>query len=124
MELMFIIAILAILAAILFPCMVRSRVQGELSSCESNEKNIGTALAMFASDHHGRYPATLGQLTPNYLKVVPTCPAAETDTYSKSYQVNGSVAYTFVCNGKHHVDLGIGADFPQYTSAQGLVAGH
>jgi hypothetical protein len=97
-----------------------------LSACESNEKNCGTALEMYSTDFGGRYPASMSLLTPKYLKVIPTCPAASSDTYSSSYVVaSGPDAYTFVCRGSNHSDLLNGSSsFPQYNSAQGLVSGH
>ena len=42
-------------------------------SCRYNLKNIGTALEMWAVDHEGERPASLSQLTPNYLKSLPDC---------------------------------------------------
>jgi prepilin-type N-terminal cleavage/methylation domain-containing protein len=89
-ELMIVIAIIAILAAILVPNFIRARAQGQLTSCESNEKNSGTAFEMYSTDNSGHYPQSTGTggmtlLTPNYLKIIPTCPAAGTDTYSSTY---------------------------------------
>jgi prepilin-type N-terminal cleavage/methylation domain-containing protein len=129
-ELMIVIAIIAILAAILVPNFIRARAQGQLSSCESNEKNIGTALEMYSTDNSGRYPSGTtgfgGEITPNYLKVVPTCPSAGTDTYTGSYSsASNPDAYTYFCNGSNHTSLLNGSpNFPQYNSAQGLVSGH
>src|ERR1700722_14687830 len=89
-ELMIVIAIIAILAAILVPNFIRARAQGQLSSCESNEKNIGTAMEMYSTDNSGRYTTAFAGsgasgMTPNYLKVIPTCPSAGTDTYTASF---------------------------------------
>ena len=55
-ELMIVIAIIAILAAILVPNFIRARAQSQLTSCKSNLKNIGTALEMYFTDHNGQYP--------------------------------------------------------------------
>lgn len=45
------------------------------SECVSNQKNLWTALVMYASDNHGAYPADLEPLIQgNYLKIIPTCP--------------------------------------------------
>lgn len=41
--------------------------------CQSNLKNIGTALEMWAVDHEGERPASLSQLTPTYLPSLPDC---------------------------------------------------
>lgn len=71
--------------------------------CLVQVKNIATALDMYSSEHADRYPDTLSELTPNYLKVIPTCPMAGTDTYSGSYKVAQShTYYAFCCSGHHH----------------------
>ena len=96
-----------------------------MTSCESNCKNMGTALEMYSTDHKGAYPGRMADLLPNYLKVIPTCAAAGADTYSATLQAQASpAAYTFYCSGSHHQSVGISANFPQYNSAQGLVSGH
>ncbi|MBI3927180.1 MAG: hypothetical protein HY319_16710 [Armatimonadetes bacterium] len=113
-------------AALLVPNFLRARGQGQLTACKSNLKNLGTGCEMYSTDHGGLYPPALENLTPNYLKTIPTCPAAGRDTYSGSYRVaerSASVAdlYTMMCAGSHHSDSGIPADYPQYTAVQGLL---
>ena len=125
-ELMIVIAIIGILAAILVPNYVKSRAQGLATACKSNLKNIGTALEMYAHDATGRFPTTsngIRSLTPNYLKIVPTCPsvggsAPYLSGYSSSQNPD---AYTMVCSGLNHAQATYGTNFPQYTSVQGLV---
>ncbi len=50
-ELLVVIAIIAILAAILFPVFARARENARKSTCQSNLKQIGTALRMYAQDY-------------------------------------------------------------------------
>lgn len=78
---------MATLAAILVipRLFIRPRNGGQLSSCKSNLKNLGTGLEMYASDHAGRLPPSMAHLTPNYLKTFPKCPTAGRDTYSSTY---------------------------------------
>lgn len=109
-----------LLAAVLVPNFVKARGQGQLTACKSNLKNEATALEMYAVDNSGRYPNTMARLTPNYLRVIPNCPAAGTDTYSESYQV-ASNAFTLVCRGHHHASVGMKADHPAYSSTRGLI---
>ncbi len=52
-ELLVVIAIIAILAAILFPVFARAREAARQSSCNSNAKQMGTALAMYMQDYDG-----------------------------------------------------------------------
>jgi prepilin-type N-terminal cleavage/methylation domain-containing protein len=121
-ELMIVIAIIAILAAILVPNFIRARAQGQLTACKSNLKNIGTALEMYSTDNSGRFPTVLSQLSPNYLKTLPTCPSLGSVTYTGSGFASASSpdAYTVLCVGNNHGGAGLSANFPQYTSVQGL----
>jgi len=123
-EIMIVIAIIAILAAILVPNFIRARAQGQATACKSNLKNIGTALEMYSTDNSGRFPTNPSTLTPNYLKSIPTCPSVGTVSYTTAGFTSVSVpdAYTVVCSGaSNHSGAGYGANYPQYTSTQGLV---
>lgn len=69
-ELTGVIAIIAILAAILFPVFARTREKARQMSCMGNLVNIGLALRMYAQEHEGRLPPReddLGPLHPKYL---------------------------------------------------------
>ncbi|MFA5506354.1 MAG: prepilin-type N-terminal cleavage/methylation domain-containing protein [Vulcanimicrobiota bacterium] len=120
-ELMIVIAIIAILAAILVPNMVRARSRSQLTACTTNLRNIATALEMYNVDFSGRYPTDFGILTPNYIKVVPECPAAASDTYTSSYTVTMIPdSFEIFCDGSNHAGF-TSPGFPKFDSAQGLV---
>jgi len=53
-ELLVVIAIIAILAAILFPVFAKAREKARQSSCQSNLKQIGTALMQYCQDYDER----------------------------------------------------------------------
>ena len=111
-----------LLAAILVPNLLRSEAQGEFSGCLTNLDAIGGALEIYSTDFEGRYPLALGSLTPNYLRVLPTCPAAGTDTYSNGYRpARGPANYTLYCSGLNHQGAGVSAGYPQYAPKRGLV---
>lgn len=55
-ELLVVITIIGILAALLFPVFARVREKGHSTSCASNLRQIGMATAMYADDYDGRYP--------------------------------------------------------------------
>lgn len=104
-----------------------------MTACKSNLKNLATALEMYAADNfalggptgiekRSLYPHSLGALTPNYLKIIPNCPSAGKDSYSSTYQrAEHPEAFTVRCAGKNHAEANTPADYPQYSSYQGLV---
>ena len=55
-ELLVVIAIIAILAAILFPVFAQAREKARAISCVSNEKQMSTALLMYAQDYDETFP--------------------------------------------------------------------
>ena len=59
-ELLIVIAIIAILAAILFPVFARARENARRSSCASNMKQIGLAIMQYTQDYDERMPPTRG----------------------------------------------------------------
>lgn len=52
-ELLVVVAIIAILAAILFPVFAQAREKARATSCLSNQRQIGTAWLMYAQDNDG-----------------------------------------------------------------------
>ena len=113
-------------AAVGVPNFARAKAQGQLTACKSNLKNIGTALEMWATDHDGKYPQSLAELTPDYLVEIPQCAAAAADTYSATYELKkhemfGENYYEFFCKGHHHAKAGIQEDYPRYDAMIGLI---
>ena len=56
-ELLVMIAIIAILAAILFPVFAQARAKARQTACLSNMKQMGTAMMMYAQDYDEGLPA-------------------------------------------------------------------
>ena len=56
-ELLVVIAIIAILAAILFPVFAQAREAARKSSCQSNLKQLATAVMMYKQDYDEVFPA-------------------------------------------------------------------
>src|SRR5918992_1435494 len=87
-ELLVVIAIIAILAAILFPVFAQAREKARSARCQSNLKQLGHALIMYAQDWDGHwapdylYPAGYGNASKGlywwYDLIQP---------YAKSYEV-------------------------------------
>lgn len=55
-ELLVVVAIIAILAALIFPAFYRSREAARRTACQSNMKQIGLALTQYAQDYDSVNP--------------------------------------------------------------------
>jgi prepilin-type N-terminal cleavage/methylation domain-containing protein/prepilin-type processing-associated H-X9-DG protein len=52
-ELLVVVAIIAILAAILFPVFLRAKQRSQMAACQSNMKQLASAMIMYAGDWNG-----------------------------------------------------------------------
>ncbi len=57
MELMVVIGIIAILAALLLPALSRAKAKAHQISCLNNNRQMTMAATMYASDHEDEFPA-------------------------------------------------------------------
>jgi prepilin-type N-terminal cleavage/methylation domain-containing protein/prepilin-type processing-associated H-X9-DG protein len=57
-ELLVVIAIIAVLAAILFPVFARAKDGGRKAACQSNLRQLGTAVAMYVQDWDETFPSS------------------------------------------------------------------
>jgi prepilin-type N-terminal cleavage/methylation domain-containing protein len=60
-ELLVVISIIGILAAMLLPTLARSKDKAHQVKCASNLKQVGYAITMFADDHEQRLPGPIWQ---------------------------------------------------------------
>ncbi|MCK6470209.1 MAG: type II secretion system GspH family protein [Planctomycetes bacterium] len=56
-EMLVVIGILALLAALLLPVLGRARAEGRRTACKSNLRQVYQAMQMYTNEHHGVYPA-------------------------------------------------------------------
>ncbi len=92
-ELLVVIAIIAILAAILFPVFAKAREKARQTQCTNNQRQITTALLMYAQDNNELLPtgdAVWGSI--NMDRGVLLCPTLGTkiaNGYGYSMKVSG-----------------------------------
>lgn len=89
-EVILVVIIVGILAAIVIPRITYTRKQAQIEACNANVAALNSQIELYHVQE-GAYPANLAGLeTADYIDTVPTCP------------VNGS-AYTYTANrtGKH-----------------------
>jgi len=65
-ELLVVIAIIAILAAILFPVFAQAKEAAKKTACLSNDKQMATALFMYAGDNDDSLCQTSWQMSPQF----------------------------------------------------------
>lgn len=68
-ELLVVIAIIAVLAGILFPVFAQAREKARATTCASNLRQIGLAIAMYRDDTDCYVPAELGEF--EWMSVTP-----------------------------------------------------
>ena len=114
-EIMIVVAIIGILAAIAIPNFVKNRNQAQQRACISNMRQIETAAENYRVEYKtDDAPANVDALVgpSNYIKVAPECPKGGTYTISvsdaetgedgieyKSIQVNCSLHGDLVKSG-------------------------
>ncbi|HEY3267550.1 MAG TPA: DUF1559 domain-containing protein [Armatimonadota bacterium] len=76
-ELLVVVAIVAILAAMLFPAFARARDRGNEAACLSNLRQLGVAAQAYADDHDGFMPPG------HAVRTGDGPPAAPADWYSR-----------------------------------------
>lgn len=85
-ELLVVVAIIALLAAILFPVFARARENARRSSCQSNMKQIGLGILQYIQDYDDQYP-TSGTATFNIGGNSSVPWSTTTQPYLKSTQI-------------------------------------
>ena len=145
-ELLVTIAIIAILAAILFPVFARARENARRASCMSNLKQIGLGIMQYTQDYDERYPPAFvwdsSSGKPTALDTDPSHPSgyftisnASTGGHYKSWMdlIFPYVKSTqiFVCPSDSHTgappyiipSYGYNMGFGGYYSSQGVYGG-
>lgn len=119
-ELLTILVILGILAALIIPKLFRSRMRALHNACVQNVHNIGTAAQTYANDNGGLYPTSLEVLTQGGTPVMETLPLCPSNDSSYGYEL-GTVDqhhFTIYCKGTHYENLeDVKKGYPQFDSS-------
>jgi prepilin-type N-terminal cleavage/methylation domain-containing protein/prepilin-type processing-associated H-X9-DG protein len=121
LELLIVIAIIAILSAILLPVFEQAKNKARYLSCFANHKQLGSAVMMYTQDYDGKFPMTANfSATPKTLwtqslfpylknKGVFRCTQAKTDTFLK--QSSPTSLYADSWENRNHASIGMNAQF-------------
>jgi len=79
-EIMIVVAIIGLLAAIAIPNFVNARTRAQTNACIANLKQIEGAMAQYALDNNlgATDTVTMANLVPTYIRSTPTCPGGGT----------------------------------------------
>ena len=94
-EIMIVVAIIALLAAIAVPNLLTARRTANEAAAKATVRSLSTAAEVFSTSNSGTYPANLAELTQFISSAGSYCPAQTVQgyTYTCTYTSGG---YTFV----------------------------
>lgn len=114
-ELLVVVAVISILAAILFPVFARARENARRANCLSNVKQISLGMMMYIQDYDECFPPQYGaaiwpNLLQTYIKAygIMRCPSSPnasgwatdvTNGYSQTYAFTGGVVGVYIQAG-------------------------
>jgi prepilin-type N-terminal cleavage/methylation domain-containing protein len=73
-EVLLVIIIIGILAAIVIPRMVYSKVEAQKEACNANVAALNSQIELYHAKEDQSWPVDLDALVPDYIDAVPTCP--------------------------------------------------
>jgi type IV pilus assembly protein PilA len=103
-EIMIVVAIIALLAAIAVPNLLQARKTANESAAKATVRSLSTAAEVFATSHSGVYPAKVGSASDagglfDFINSAPAyCAAAGAATLIQGYNFTcelSATAYTF-----------------------------
>lgn len=87
----------------------------QLSGCRNNLNIMNKALDRYETDHQGRFPKRLSELTPQYLKQIPSCPAG-----GHYYYIDLGDTWLIECTGNVHAESGLKGRHPALSNDCGI----
>ncbi len=108
-EIMIVVAIIGLLAAIAIPNFVRARTQSQMNACINNLRQIDGAIQQYALEKKlgpNDAPPGIADLSA-YLKSSVTCPATASTAFATSYTLPVTVSEKPTC-----AIMGTDANYP------------
>lgn len=94
-EIMIVVAIIALLAAIAIPNLLRARVNANETTAQATLKTLSTAAESFASANGGNYPTLITDLTTATPPYINENYIGNRQGYTFAYPTSTAVAYVF-----------------------------
>jgi len=88
-ELLVVVAIIAVLVALLLPAVQQARAAGQMASCGSNLRQLGLGLLMYAEENRTWFPIAYPVYTWNWLWLIDP-PSTVTSKYMTDEMTNAS----------------------------------
>ncbi|MCP4650838.1 MAG: prepilin-type N-terminal cleavage/methylation domain-containing protein [PVC group bacterium] len=99
LEILFVVVVIAILAAIAIPRIVTTSATAKTNACKANQAIMNTQIEQYQLDQ-GSWPGTLATVTNNasyFPDGAPTCPAGAFANFAMS-----GTTYRVSCNTSGH----------------------
>jgi len=100
-ELLIVIAIIALLVAILLPALSKARVAAIRAACGSNLRQNGLLMMMYANDYNGWFPPDYGPRNVSALASIPTLELSATQPYTPSGNAFVRTNFGILCRPGH-----------------------
>lgn len=113
-EVLVVLSIIAVLAAILFPVLGRARESARRSSCQSNLRQIGLAFLQYTQDFDENYPLTTATTLGGGMSYTP---ASSWTTSTQSYIRNAQIYRCPSDNAARWDSARLPPDAPPFTTS-------
>jgi prepilin-type N-terminal cleavage/methylation domain-containing protein len=73
-EVLLVIVIIGVLAAMVIPRMIYSKVEAQKQACNANVAAMNAQIELYHVKENQLWPTNLAVLVPDYIDAVPVCP--------------------------------------------------
>ena len=95
-EIMIVVAIIGLLAAIAIPSFVNARTKSQQNACINNLRQANGAVQQYALDNNNAVAGGFNVLVPTYIAKTPVCPAGG------AYTAPANLDSDYGCNVSGH----------------------